>query len=111
MPKKKPTTNTTGVIDIAGSPVRKTNRFFIAIRSYGHCNENGKAVMSIECSTKKIPAQPDRPLGLFANLIENMLPVLNYSSAEAMKNDLAAFKKYVSGLQVRSSGEAAKGKL
>ncbi len=88
------------VVTIEGGPILKTNRFFIALRSYGHCDEKGKAVMSVECSSKKIPAPPDRPLALMAHLVDELFPAMNYSSKEAMDKDLAEFKSYVAGLRI-----------
>jgi len=65
-----------GVVNIDGGPIRKTNRFFLALRSYGHCNEKGKVVMGIECSTKKVMAPPDKPLKLFTAILEELLPCI-----------------------------------
>ena len=88
------------VIELPG-PIRKTNRFFIAIKSYGHCDENGKVVMAIECSTKKIPAPPDRALKLIQLILEDIVfPSSRYSSDEAMRKDLQEFKEFVAGLEV-----------
>ena len=99
MAKKKPK-GVDGVVEIKCESIRKTNRFFISLRSYGHCDENGRAVMSVEYSAKKIPAPPDRPLMFIAALLENWIPAMRYSSEEAMKKDLAEFQKYVAGLRV-----------
>lgn len=97
---RKNSTSVDGVVDIHGGPIRKTNRFFITLRSYGHCDENGKTVMGIECSAKKVPAPPDRPLALVAVIIENLLPAMSYSSREAMEKDLDEFQRYIADLRV-----------
>lgn len=97
MAKKK---SVSGVVDVGGGPIRRTNRFFIALRSYGHCDENGKTVMGVECSAKKIPAPPDRPLALFAAIVDDLLPAMSYSSKEAMEKDLVEFQKYVANIRV-----------
>jgi hypothetical protein len=99
MAKKKPA-SVDGVVDVAGGPIRRTNRFFIALRSYGHCDENGKTVMGVECSAKKVPSPPDRPLALVAAILDDLLLVMSYSSKEAMEKDLREFQKYVADLRV-----------
>lgn len=97
MAKKKPT-KVNGVVEVDGGPIRKTNRFFVALRSYGQCDENGKTVMSIECAAKRMPAPPDRPLALMAVILDQLLPAMRYSSNEAAEKDLEEFQKYVSNL-------------
>ncbi len=94
MSKSKPT------VELEG-PIRRTNRFFIAIKSYGHCDDSGKVAMGVECSTKKIPAPPDRPLRLVRMIMEDIvIPTAGYSSRDAMEADLQAFKEYVNGLAI-----------
>lgn len=90
------------VVDIEGGPIRKTNQFFIALRSYGHCDENGRTVMGIGCSSKKVTAPPDRPLCLIAALIDDLLPAMSYSSKEAMQKDLKEFQAYAASLKIVS---------
>jgi len=68
-------------------------------------DENGKTVMGVECSAKKVPAPPDRPLALVAAIVDDLLPVMNYSSKEAMEKDLGQFQDYVASLRV---GEGSK---
>lgn len=97
MAKKKPA-KVDGVVEVDGGPIRKTNRFFVALRSYGQCDENGKTVMGIECAAKRIPAPPDKPLALMAAIVDQLLPAMRYSSKEAAEKDLAAFREYVSNL-------------
>lgn len=101
MKKKKKPDSVDGVVEIEGGPIRKTNRFFIALKSYGQCDGNGKTVMGIECSAKRIPAPPDRPLALMAGILERLLPAMGYSSKEAMANDLKKFQEFVASLEVK----------
>lgn len=89
-----------GVVDVAGGPIRRTNRFFIALRSYGNCDDKGKTVMGVECSAKKVTAKPDRQLALIAAIVDDLLPVMSYSSKEAMEKYLIEFQKYVADLHV-----------
>jgi len=98
-----------GVVNIDGGPIRKTNRFFLALRSYGHCNEKGKVVMGIECSTEKVMAPPDKPLELFTAILEELLPCMLYSSNEAAEEDLEAFKQFVSNLTMGATDEQIEG--
>lgn len=91
---------TAGVVDVHGGLVRRTNRFFVTLRAYGHCDENGRTVLGIGCSAKKIPAPPDRPLALVAAIIEELLPAMQYSSVEAMKKDVESFKAFIDMIEV-----------
>jgi hypothetical protein len=95
-----------GVVEFEGEPIRKTNRFFVSLRSYGQCDENGKTVMGIQCSAKRIPAPPDRPLALMAVILEDLLPAMRYSSKEAMLKDLGQYQEFVANLRVASDDEA-----
>ena len=94
--KQKPT----DVVEIPGGPIKRTNRFFIALDSYGHIDANGRTVLAIGCSRKKIPAPPDRPLAMMAMIINDLLPAMAYSSDEAMMKDLKQFQDYVAALEV-----------
>lgn len=89
-----------GYREINGGPIRKTNRFFVCLKSYGHCDEKGRTVMGVECSTKKIIAEPDRPMCLLAAVFDSLLQAFSYSSKEEAEADLAKFKKYVDSLKV-----------
>lgn len=98
--RKKKAKPVEGVVEVVGSPVRRTNRFFISLRSYGHCDGKDKAVLAINCSATKLMAPPDRPLVLIACILDELLPAMVYSSKEEMETDLMAFKAYVAGLNV-----------
>ena len=57
--------------------------------------------MGVECSTKKIPAPPDRPLRLVRMILDDIvLPASAYSSVDAMREDLKLFQDYVAGLEI-----------
>jgi hypothetical protein len=99
-----------GVVNIDGGPIRKTNRFFLALRSYGHCDDKGKVVMGIECSAEKLKAPPDRPLALMASLLEELLPCMLYSSPEAAAQDLEEFKQFVSNITMGVTDERVEGR-
>jgi hypothetical protein len=84
----------------ANSPITRSNRFYIQLKGYGHCDDNEKTVMGVGMSGKKIPSQPDRPLALMAALIEEMLPAMDWSSEEALAKDLASFQKWTASLTI-----------
>ena len=96
MVKKK----TGAFAEIENGEICRTNKFFIALRSYGHCDEKGKTVLGVECSSKKLIAPPDKPLYLFSQLLAQLMPSMQYSSGEAMKEDLEKFQKWVADLKV-----------
>jgi putative AlgH/UPF0301 family transcriptional regulator len=83
---------------LKGGPVLNSNRFFLHVKQYGHCDANGKVVMGISFS-QKVVAEPDRPLALIEALIEEIIPMLRYSSKKAMQKDIDYFKRYVKSLK------------
>lgn len=91
MPNK--TTDTTG-----DSPVARSNQFFVQLKGYGMCDENGRTVMAIGTSTKKVIAEPDAPLSLIVSLIESMKDLMDYSSPEAAAADIKRLQNYVNNL-------------
>lgn len=86
-----------------GSPgsIARTNRFFIQVKGYGHCDENGKTIMGVGLSGSKLKAAPDWPLSsLIRGIMELTMPAMDYSNAEAMRKDLDKFQKWVASLHV-----------
>lgn len=88
------------VVEFDGGDIRRTNRFFISLRSYGQCDEKGKTVLGVGCSAAKLMAEPDKPLALFAMLLDELSPGMRYSSKEAAEQDLKRFQEYVNTLRV-----------
>lgn len=77
--------------------MRRTNRFFVQVKGYGHCDDKGRTVMGIELSTGKLIATPDKPLmSLIAPLLGEFMKCIDYSSPEAAAKDVAAFKNSIS---------------
>lgn len=89
-----------GVVDTS-TEIKRTNMLYLSINQIGHCNEKGKSVFSLGYSGKMI-AKPDAPMmGIIARLMEEMLPMMDYSTPEAAAADLKRFKEYVDSLQLK----------
>lgn len=89
----------TQTVEYQSSPIARTNRMFINISALGECDSKGKLVFSK--SFKRIVAAPDRPLMMFAGLLDNaVIPSFSYSSKDAAVKDLQQFKEWVAGLKV-----------
>jgi hypothetical protein len=97
--KKKAAKKIEGVKEL-GREISQTNCFFIQLKAYGSCNENGKTAMAVEFSTKKIIAKPDRPLLLMQHMLCEMMRGMRYSNEESANADVASFKEWASGLEV-----------
>jgi len=73
------------------------SKFFIQIGGVGLLDDKGK--LEFSKSYKRIVAQPDGTLSLLADLIEKIImPMVGYSSEEAAKKDVEAFKEWANGL-------------
>jgi len=85
---KPKTTDTTG-----DSPISRTNRFFVKLAEYGHCDDKGRVVMGLGLRGRQI-SKPDRPLcSLMLPILDMLIPCMDYTSKEAAKKDLEQFKK------------------
>lgn len=100
MAKKKAATEKQAVVKQLGGAIARTNCFFIQLKAYGNCDENGRTVMGIEFSTKKIIAPPDAPLKLIRSMLESMMNGMTYSDKDAAIIDIEEFKQWANTLQV-----------
>lgn len=82
------------------SPIARGSRLFVQLAAVGECDEKGKTVLSFGFKGKAI-ADPDKPLTLVVGLIEEIAALARYSSADAMRSDLAALSAYVAALSER----------
>lgn len=98
MQKVKPPEPVAGVVDTS-TEIKRTNRLYLQLAAIGHCDEKGKSVLALGYKGKII-AKPDRPLGIVQAILEEMLPVADYSSREAAEKDIAALKEYINGLRL-----------
>jgi len=78
-----------------------TELFFISLREYGRVDGNKKLLTGIGFSAKRMVANADRPLLLVGQLINQMLPSMTYSSPEAAKTDMDAFKAFLATLKAK----------
>lgn len=90
--KQKPA-EVPNVVDTS-NVIARTNRFFVHLKAYGHCDANGRAVMALKGFNRAL-APPDAPLALMLVLLEQMIPTMDYSSDEAMRLDLERFQRAV----------------
>lgn len=82
-----------------GHEISRTNQMFIEIRRVGEVNDKGK-VRFARGYKGKIIAPPDRPLALFAKLIEEFVfRGFPYSSAEALREDVEKFQKWANAFK------------
>jgi hypothetical protein len=86
-----------------GSPIKRTNQFFVRLRSYGSGDSEAKRKIAfeIDLDQQRIYAPPDRPFILIACIIETYIKAMDYSTREAMELDLAEFKKFVSAIGIK----------
>lgn len=108
MAKKKATKpSVPGVVDTS-TEIKRTNRLYLAVREIGQCNDKDKSVLALGYSGKII-AKPDQPFGIMIALLEEMLPVMDYSTPEAAAADIERFKKYVNSLEANTNDKAGSG--
>lgn len=82
-------------------PIARTNRFFIQMKAYGHCDDKGRTVMGVGMSGKKIIAKPDRPLmTLVFPLVDMLTQAIDWSDPEAAKKDLADFQAAIAKFEI-----------
>jgi hypothetical protein len=74
--------------------------FFVQMKGFGSCDEKKRAVYSLEMSSSKIVAEPDKPLALVVAILERWQDHWKYSSVEAAKADLERLKKFVDGIEI-----------
>lgn len=98
--QKKSVKKSESVTDTSGnSPIRRANKFYIKLAGYGQIGANGRPVISLDQSPKRIEAPVDRPLSLVAMMLQEMLPLMDYSSKEAAAKDVAVFQKFVASFK------------
>lgn len=90
---------TAGVVDTS-TEIKRTNRLYLAIKAIGQCDEKEKSVLALGYSGKLIAA-PDKPMTIIIRLMEEMMPVMDYSTKEAATADLKRFKEYVDSIQLK----------
>jgi hypothetical protein len=86
-----------GVVDTS-TEIKRTNRLYVQLAAIGQCDERDKSVLALGYRGKII-AKPDRPLGIIQAIMQEMLPVMDYSSREAAEKDIAELKEYINGLR------------
>ena len=74
--------------------------FFVKLKGYGLADKNGKMLMEIGQSTKRIMAHDDAPLALVVAILNNWEKAWRYSSVEAGKADLERLKQYVNSIEI-----------
>lgn len=90
-----------------GSPIARSNRFFLQLKAYGMCDENGRTLLGIGMSQKKIIAEPDAPMALMVALIQSTLRAMDYSSPEAAAKDVERLQKFANSLLVKPPTDPA----
>ena len=83
-----------------GSPIMKTNQFYLRLHSIGMLDEKGKSVMGMR-GWDRFDSDPDEPLSNIAVRVVKLLSdYCRYSSVKAMRKDVKQFKLFISGLKV-----------
>jgi hypothetical protein len=81
--------------------IKRGDRMFVQLSALGECDAKGKTVLSVGFKGRAI-AEPDRPLVLAIGLIEQLIEMARYSSAEALQADLEGLVAYVGTLGRRA---------
>ncbi len=98
--KEKKTKDTSG-----SGPIARSNRFYVQLKGYGHCDDNERTVMGLGTTGKKLVAEPDQPLfTLIRPVINHWMKAMDWSTTEAAQSDLAKFQKWIASLSCRTEG-------
>ena len=75
-------------------------RFFVQLKSHGVTDADGKTIMGIGVSSKKVVAEPDAPLALVVAVLETWQSGWHYSSTKAAERDVARLRNFCDQLHV-----------